>query len=180
MVLQWKPLAGEHATRKYYSCSRDVGHIGPDLMRAAMHALDPKFWEPWFIQYMDEQHITYAELVEGAGQLGHAFNAIIREVNPVEAMRATGFDEQPAAIQTAFYTKIGQVFLAAVWAGVKDLTKPGDDPPATFAEMMTQIDEGFSDLLNVKTSNDTGSGASGNNATAPGGNDPGPDTGPCP
>ena len=147
MVLQWRPPAGDGASRLFYSPGRDIGYIGPDLMRAAMHALDEQYWEPWFRKYMADHELVHTDLVPAAGMLAQAFNQIIRAENPVVALEASGFADVPPDVQTAFYTKIGQVFLAAVWAGVKDLARPADDPPATFQEMLTQIDVGFSNLI---------------------------------
>ena len=178
MVMQWKPLAGEEASRRYYSPSRDIGQIGPDLMRASMHALDEQFWEPWFVEYMAAQGITYEDLTAAAKLLGDAFNMIIREANPVVAMDASGFARVSPAIQTAFYTKIGQVFMAAVWAGVKDLAVSDDAPPATFNDMMTQIDGGFSDLLNGTATNTIGPDCDDATVVTPGEDDPGPPAGP--
>jgi len=147
MVIQWRPKAGETPSRQFYSVARDIGHIGPDLLTAFGHALEETWWEPWFRDYMEEKGLTYEDLVDPARKFLAACLQIIKVANPTEALAASGFDKVDPTIQAAFYTKLGQVFLAAVWAGVKDLARPDSDPPVTFDEMMRDIDARYEELL---------------------------------
>jgi hypothetical protein len=140
----------------FYTPERDLAVIGPSLIRAAVVALEEKFWEPWFVKYMAEQGLGYLDLVDGALKLAKGTNRIIALKDPAVAMEESGFAALPPAIQTAFYTKLGQVLLAAVWAGTKDCSKPEDSPPVAIGELFDEIAEQFNKFHHVQPAPDAG------------------------
>lgn len=129
MTIQYRGKAGNELDRAFYSPQRDIAYIGPDLIRASLAALDEQWQEPWFKEYWAQQGLTEEQLGEAAKLLGAACNRMMDDANPVLALEAVGFDKQPGAVQMAIYTKMGQVLLAAIWAGVKDVGTAGSDPP---------------------------------------------------
>lgn len=151
----------------FYTPERDLAYIGPDLVGGAVRAVDclpfpdsphnpddPKalkrgLEEPWLEQFITDNGITYAELVksEAPRLLARALNRIIKLEHPPAAMAAVGFDKLPPEIQMLFYCRMGQVFLAAVWAGYKDVSRPDSDPPASFEELLGDVEEAFQGFL---------------------------------
>ena len=140
MPLQWRrkePRAG--ARDPFYTIERDLAYVGTDLVRAAMHALDEKYYEDWFKEFFAEKGLTEEDLVQGVDKFSQAFNKIITAQNPPQAMDESGFSSLPAPVQMAFYCKLGQVLLAAVWSGAKDVAKPDSDPPVTIEELLEDV-----------------------------------------
>jgi len=133
----------------FYNPERDIAHLGPNLLRGAMVSCEETYWEPWLKQFMLEQGISYQTIVDTNAPviLARAFNRIVRAENPKVALEAEGFHELPSAIQMLFYTRIGQVCLAMIWAGVKDVSKPDDAPPATVVSLLTDVEDGFKTFL---------------------------------
>jgi len=133
----------------YYNPERDVAHIGPSIARAAMAAMEEKWWEPWFKEYMESQGLSYQSMLETRAPLlfGKALTQVIRAKDPVVALKESGFADLPPAIQMIFYTRIGQCFLAAIWSGVKDVARPESDPPIAWAEIIDEIEEKFGDII---------------------------------
>jgi len=147
MVMQWAPKAGESPERRFYSVQRDIAYIGPPMIKALGYAIEEKFWEPWFRNYMRRNGLTYEDLIEPARKFLQAALRIIHATDPPAALAESGFDAVDPVIQLVFYGKLGQVFLAGVWSGVKDVSRPDSDPPVTFDEMFRDIDEQFTELL---------------------------------
>jgi hypothetical protein len=146
-MIQWRKRDSADDVRdKYYAPRRDLAHIGMGLSRAAMAALDEEFWEPWFRQFLTDHGVDTPTLVEGAKRYALALMKIIDTANPVVALEESKFSELPPAVQLAFYTKLGQVFLAAIWTGVKDTRKPGSAPPAEVSDLMDDIEKAFGEI----------------------------------
>jgi len=142
VVIQRRPLNSRAETRDaYYAPERDVAYLGPGLLRHAMLALEEQWWEPWFRQYAEEHGVTAEDLISAAKPFAEGVNKIIRAKDPVVALTESGFTELDPAVQAAFYIKIGQVFLAAVFVGVKDVSRPESDPPADIQDMLNDADE---------------------------------------
>lgn len=140
MPLQWRrkePRAGRRDD--FYSIERDLAYIGPDLARAAMHALEEEYYEEWFKQFFEEKGLKAEDLIEGVRKFGLAFNNIIKAKTPTDALAESGFSNLPYPVQMAFYCKLGQVFLAAIWSGVKDVSRPESDPPVTIEELLEDV-----------------------------------------
>lgn len=129
----------------WYSPQRDLSVIGPHLIKAAMHAMDPEFWEPWLKQFLDEQGISYQDILDSNAPslLAKAMNEIVRLKDPPTAMKEVGFDELPAVYQMLFYSRLGQILLSAIWAGVKDISRPEDAPPAALQDLLDDVRNGF-------------------------------------
>ena len=132
-----------------YNPERDIAHIGPDIARAALAAMEEEWWEPWFTQYMQDQGLTYASLLETRAPLlfGRALNQIIRAKDPVVALEESGFAALSPPIQMIFYARLGQCFLATIWSGVKDVARPESDPPLAITELLADIESKFIDML---------------------------------
>ena len=77
--------------------------------------------------------------MQGADKLAQALNKIVTATDPPTAMDETGFSSLPHPVQLAIYCKLGQVLLAAVWSGVKDVSKPDSDPPVTIEELLEDV-----------------------------------------
>lgn len=125
---------------KWYTPARDVANIGPELVRLGVVSLEEKFWEPWFKQYMADHSLSYEDLGPAAVKLAKGVNRIIALGNPTEALQESGFSELPPPLQAAFYCKMGQVLLAAIWAGIKDVSQPDSSPPPTIADIMAFVE----------------------------------------
>lgn len=136
MVIQYRGLTGRDLDRAYYSPERDIAYVGPRLITAAFAAMDEQWVEPWYRQFCQDQGVTEEKMAEAAVILARACNRIVQDENPVVALEAEGFHQLPGAIQMAIYTKMGQVLLAAVWGGVKDISTAGSDPPERMAHIL--------------------------------------------
>jgi hypothetical protein len=139
----------------YYTPERDIAHIGPDIARAAMAAMEEEWWEPWFKQYMQDQGLTYDTLLETKAPLlfAQAMNAIIRTKDPVVALKESGFADLPAPLQMIFYARLGQCCLAMIWTGVKDVSAPESDPPATIGELLADVEAMFTKMMEANAPN---------------------------
>ncbi len=140
MTLQWRrkePRAG--GRDPFYTIERDIAYIGSDLVRAAMYALDEQYYEDWFKEFFGTSGLTEVELVQGAEKFCRAFNKIITAEDPPTALAEAGFSDMPYYVQLAIYCMLGQVLLAAIWAGVKDVSKPDSDPPVTVEELLEDV-----------------------------------------
>jgi hypothetical protein len=104
-----------------------------------MHALDERYYEDWFKEFFTEAGLSEEHLVYGAEKFAQAFNKIVSSSDPPAAMDEAGFSSLPHPVQLAIYCKLGQVLLAAVWSGVKDVSKPDSDPPVTIEELLEDV-----------------------------------------
>ena len=136
-----------------YNPERDIAHLGPPMLMQACSALDEQWWEPWFQEYCKDNDITETKIAEGAPMLAEACNKIIESENPVEALSAVGFTDLHPAIQLAYYAKIGQCFLANLWAGVKDVSAPEDEPPAPIRMLLEMSDTIMEHFANMAKDN---------------------------
>jgi hypothetical protein len=124
-----------------YNPERDFALVGVDLIRAAMSALEAQFHEPWFKQFMNTYSLTEADFAQAARPFAQAVSRVVDAPNPTEALQDSGFSDLPAPVQMAIYCKLGQVLLAAVWSGVKDVSKPESDPPLSVLEFIDDVEE---------------------------------------
>lgn len=143
VLLQWRPKDGKANTRDaFYSPARDLAHIGPEIVKRAMQSLDAPL-EPWLAAFLDEQGITIDKIVDEQAPLKMArvVNQIVQTQDLGEALKTSGFEDLPAAIQLLFYARIGQVALAATWSAVKDVSLPDSAPPAGLEEIMLAAED---------------------------------------
>jgi hypothetical protein len=142
----------------FYSPERDVAYIGPNVIHGAMVSIEEKFWEPWLREFMDANGIDYQAVVDSDAPtlMAEALNTIIHTANPVVALEAAGFTKLPHAIQMLFYARIGQCFLASLWASVKDVAKPEDVPPASIQSLLADVNDHFNSFLSGCDDDDPG------------------------
>ena len=133
----------------YYAPERDIGVIGPDLLRGAMETMEPAHWEPWLREFLNKHNITYTGILacEAPRLFALALNRIIQMENPVVALEATGFTKLPPEIQMLFYARLGQVTLATIWSGVKDISVPMDQPPAAIEQILNDANFALNGML---------------------------------
>jgi hypothetical protein len=142
MPIQLRRKAPRQGVRDpYYSPERDIAYIGMPLVRAAMAALDEQWMEPWFKEFMAQYNLTEDDLGQAAPRFARALEQIIEAENPVVALENVGFHALDPPVQTAFYTKIGQVFLAAIWTGVKDVNSPDSPNPLEVDEIVHSAEQ---------------------------------------
>jgi hypothetical protein len=114
-----------------------------------MTAMDPESWEPWLQEFNAANGITYESIMECKAPLllAQALNRIIKSEHPPAAMKEVGFDQLSPAMQMLFYARMGQVLLAAIWAGVKDVSRPDSDPPVPIEELLDDVNEAMRGFL---------------------------------
>lgn len=164
-VRRKEPRAGRRDP--YYTPERDLAHVGQFLVAGAVRAVDclpfpdsphnpddqnavkAELQEPWLTQFITENGLTYQAIIDSKAPLllAQALNLIVKSEHPPAAMKEVGFDQLPAAMQMLFYCRLGQVFLAAVWAGIKDVSRADSDPPASFEELLDSVNEAFQGFL---------------------------------
>ena len=155
MVIQYRRKESRAGSRDpMYNPERDIAYLGPPMLSQACSALDEQWWEPWFQQYCKDNDITETKLAEGSPMLARACNKIIQAENPVKALEEEGFADLHPAIQLAYYAKIGQCFLANVWAGVKDVSAADDEPPASIQMLMEMSDTIMKHFADMSEGND--------------------------
>lgn len=157
-MLQWRrkePRAGRRDPM--YTPERDGAHIGPDIVRWAVQSLEEDRWEPWLKDFMAKNNITYDTLVESEAsrKIALALNQIIRGKWAVDSLEESGFASMPAEIQLIMFARIGQAFLSFVWAAVKDVSSPEDEPPITFQDLLSHVEESFRKLTGAEDAADT-------------------------
>lgn len=141
MAIQYRRKVARAGGRDMlYSPERDLAHIGPGLIGQAMLALDEQWQEPWFKDFMAHYSVSEDMLGQGAQVFAKALNRIVALENPVIALEHVGFDKLPPPVQMALYCKIGQVLLAGVWSGVKDISLPESKPPADIEDLLAMSD----------------------------------------
>jgi len=133
----------------WYTPERDIAHIGPNIVHGAMVSIEEKYWEPWFRDFLHDNGVTYQEVLdtEAPRKMARALSQVIKLKNPAVALEQSGFSDLRPAIQALFYVRLGQVLLATVWSGVKDVGKPDDGPPASFQDLLNDINTQFHEII---------------------------------
>jgi len=130
-----------------YNPQRDLAYVGRGMLKQACVALDEEWWEPWFTDYMEYYGLTYDDLGPAAIQLAEALNQVIGAKDPGVALEESGFSDLPAPLQCAFYIRMGQVLLAGIWSGIKDVSAPDDAPPADLKDILDEAERAVDSLL---------------------------------
>jgi len=125
----------------YYCPERDIAHNGPFLIRSALMALDEQFHEPWFKQYLSEHNVTLEQLWEAARLMCRTLRYVLQEHDIGSALELSGFAALPAQLQVSIYTRLGQMLLAAIFSGIKDVNRPDSDPPLSIEELCCACEE---------------------------------------
>ena len=129
--------------------------MGPEIVRWAMRSLEPEQWDSWFEEYLNEHNLGYEDFLDAAALFGKAMSKVIESPKPRQALAEVGFSDLPPPIQVAIFTRIGQAFLAGVWAGVKDVSSPEDSPPAAFDDLLEETQRSYEDFIKANP-DDTG------------------------
>ena len=146
-LLQWRPKDSKDIALRnaYYSPARDIAYCGPIIVERAMKALNEECWEPWLKEHLAHDGITVDTIIETEAPLKMArtLNKIISH-SLQDALQESEFTLLPAGIQMLFYARIGQLLLAALFCGVKDVNAPEDDPPATIQSLLAETERQLS------------------------------------
>lgn len=116
-----------------YNPERDYAYITPTLMAAAIESLEAndtperKYWR-------DSNNITDAELIKVAEGLALAQRDFVNAVDPVnsfaQALNRHGFYDIRYAVRNYLFATIGEVFCAAWFKAVREVSIVGEPSPA--------------------------------------------------
>lgn len=142
MPAQYRPRETFPERRMPLYCpERDLAHVGVGLIRASVFAHEERFWEDWYREYRKSQLLSDEHIEHGLTKLAEMTKLIITEKNPLTAAAAVGFDQLRPEQQMAIYGKLGQVFLAAVWSGVKDVKAMNSPTPPEVCELVETVED---------------------------------------
>lgn len=115
-----------------YNPERDYAYITPTLMRIAIENLDA---ESGLIADLKKQHnITQDEVVKIAEALAEAQKDFVNAADPVssfsQALRRHGFQNFRPAVQQLLFASVGEVFCAAWFTAVREVSLVGEESPA--------------------------------------------------
>jgi hypothetical protein len=129
-----------------YTPERDVAHVGPWLIERAMRGLDERPYEPWFEKYLEDQHVSWEDILEGVRRMGLALTQVIQQTDIRQALEEAKFFELPPPVVGLLFMRLGQTFLGAVWVGVKDISDPESLAPLGLSQIVDMAEEVRSDL----------------------------------
>lgn len=111
-----------------YNPERDYAYITPTLMRVAIENLDAA------IAGQNTDGITPNEIVKIAEALAEAQRDFVNAVDPVksfeQALRRHGFYDFRPAVQRLLFSSVGEVFCAAWFVAVREVSVVGEESPA--------------------------------------------------
>jgi hypothetical protein len=121
-------------TGPVYHPDRDYAYITPTLMRMAIARLDMKNLPPEAEMWRREQNITDAEVGEAADALARAQRDFVTAADPVAdfdlALARRDFHVMRYAVRQFLFSAIGEVFCAAWFKAVRDVSNIGEETPA--------------------------------------------------
>ena len=124
-----------------YSPQRDLAHIGPALLQAAISQLARENRDPLLQAEMDELGIDEATLGEAVVKFTEAYQFYLTPgvKHPNDAYQRTGFDALPTKIRTFIYAAMGRVSIGAWFWCIRDATLVGDtmQPAEELAELIS-------------------------------------------
>jgi hypothetical protein len=122
-----------------YSPQRDLAHIGPALLKAAVSQVTTVPRDPLLQAEMDELGITEAALGEAVTKFADAYQHYLNPTvkHPNHAFEHTGFDKLPVGIRNFLYSAMGRVSIGAWFWCIRDATLIGDTMPP--AEELAQL-----------------------------------------
>lgn len=116
-----------------YNPERDYAYITPTLMRLAIELLDAKE-PPEKVKWRLENDITQAAIAKIAETLAMAQSDFVNAADPVTSFEAAlerhGFFNFNYAVRQFLFSSIGEVFCAAWFTAVREVSVVGDDSPA--------------------------------------------------
>lgn len=112
-----------------YNPERDYAYITPTLMRIAIENLDKA------ISDNTTDGVSQAEVVRVAECLANAQRDFVSSVDPVssfeQALRRHGFYDFRPCVQRLLFASIGEVFCAAWFTAVREVSHVGEESPAS-------------------------------------------------
>jgi hypothetical protein len=121
-------------TGPVYHPDRDYAYITPTLMRLAIERLDMKQLQPEAKAWRLEHDVTDVEVGDAATALARAQRDFVTAADPVanfdSALARRDFHEVRYAVRQFLFSAIGEVFCAAWFKAVRDVSNVGEETPA--------------------------------------------------
>lgn len=144
-MLQWRPLNNNDLVRNpHYSPERDLAYVGPSLLGMAIRAIDDQLESPHFKKWCKHYKVTLEDIKQGAEILGKAAYQLDKPVTQV--LTDLGFFKLKPPVRAFFFTKLGEVTLAALHHAVMDVSIAGSTPPQSLKEFNESIFKVFEQL----------------------------------
>lgn len=117
-----------------YNPERDYAYITPTLMRSAIERLDANDIPDDIKTWKQDNEISEAEIVAVSEALARAQRDFVNAADPVEsfeqALRRRDFYDVRYPVRQFLFASIGEVFCAAWFVAVREVSKIGADSPA--------------------------------------------------
>lgn len=134
---------GKHEAEPY-NPNRDIAYCVPSLITAAVWGLRKENWEPWIKPYIDQSHVTEADIAAAIEKYALALRAMrmdARISTPKEALEQSGFLACPPAAVVVVMAKIGQIMTGAFFNAIKDVTYIGDGSRKDIEQMVEEAEQ---------------------------------------
>lgn len=140
-MLQFRPQPGyAKSNDPYYNPQRDIAYLGPELIyRAVGAALDAADKEEWYKQLLNHYGLSKQALEQIGPTVVNLISHLHLDFN--DALKSSGFDSLPIAAKVAFYVKMGQLLLASIHHGIRQVTDIHDPSPKSIQRLAKKIDE---------------------------------------
>jgi hypothetical protein len=120
-----------------YNPERDYAYITPTLMVRAIENLDESARTPEAADWYVTHAISQDEIVAIAAALAAAQRDFVNASDPVDsfeqALRRRNVDEFRYPVRQALFAAIGEVFCAAWFKAVREVSNIGEESPAQFS-----------------------------------------------
>lgn len=117
-----------------YHPERDYAYITPTLMRSAIERLDAQDLPDELKRWKQENNITEIETIAAAEALARAQRDFVNAADPVEsfeqALLRRDFNDIRLPVRQFLFAAIGEVFCAAWFLAVREVSKIGTSPSA--------------------------------------------------
>jgi hypothetical protein len=117
-----------------YNPERDYAYVTPTLMVRAIENLDPAARTDEAARWYEENNISQDEVVKIAEALAAAQRDFVNSADPVktfeQALNRRDFFAFRYPIRLALFAAIGEVFCAAWFKGVREVSVIGEESPA--------------------------------------------------
>lgn len=131
MSIGYRPKGGDGPL---YHPERDYAYITPTLMRSAIEKLDAQDLPKEIKIWKQDNNITEAEIVAVADSLARAQRDFVNAADPVEslehALLRRDFYDNRLPVRQFLFATIGEVFCAAWFIAVREVSKIGVESPA--------------------------------------------------
>lgn len=131
MSIGYRPKGGDGPL---YHPERDYAYITPTLMRSAIEKLDAQDLPAEIKSWKQDNNITEAEIVAAAESLARAQRDFVNASDPVEslehALLRRDFYDSRLCVRQFLLATIGEVFCAAWFTAVREVSKIGVESPA--------------------------------------------------